>query len=227
MTSPLKITAIRATPINMPLEAPYLWALGEHPGFSKTIVEVETDQGLTGLGEAPSAGDARLINEAIAPRLVGHDAIDIAGAEALCLPETRTSVLTDNPTLLRAFGAVEIALWDLRGKAWRQPLHQLLGGAVRREIPFTDYFAYRAGREASANAVADYCQSLTETHGTTMFEGKISFANPAVSIDLVRTLRDRLGPSAVLRLDSNMEYSLPSAIRIAREIEPMDIRNWE
>lgn len=223
----MQITAIRATPVNVPLEAPYLWALGEHPGFSKTIVEVETDQGPIGLGEAPSAADARLIGEAVAPRLVGHDAFDIAGAEALCLPETRTSVLTDGPTLIRAFGAVEIALWDLRGKAWEQPLHRLLGGAVRREIAFTDYFAYRAGREDSAEAVADYCQGLAERHGTTMFEGKISFADPAQSVALVRTLRDRMGPAAMLRLDSNMAYSLPTAIRIAREIEPLDIRNWE
>lgn len=103
----------------------------------------------------------------------------------------------------------------------------MLGGAVRRAIPFTDYFGYRVGREQSAEAVADYCQSLAEAHGTTKFEGKISFADPAQSVDLVRLLRERLGARAMIRLDSNMAYSLPSTISIAREIEPLDIRNWE
>lgn len=222
----MKITAIRATPVNIPLEAPYRWALGDHHGFAKTIVEVETDQGLIGLGEAPSAGDAHHVSD-LAQRLIGRDALDIAGAEAVCLPEVRTSVLTDDPTIVRAFGAIEIALWDLRGKAWGVPLHTLLGGAVRTEIAFTDYFGYRVGREDSAAAVADACEALRETYGTTCFEGKISFADPRQSIDLVRTLRDRLGPEVMLRLDSNMAYSLPTAIRIAEAIADCDIRNWE
>jgi glucarate dehydratase len=227
----MKITAIRATPVNLPLEAPYIWALGEHPGFSKTVVEVETDQGLTGLGEAPSHGEAAVI-DALAKRLVGTDALDIAAAESRCLPEVRTSVNTDDAGVLRAFGAIELALWDLRGKLWDVPLVTLLGGAVREAIPFTDYFAYRArrgkkGGEASPEAVADACQALNEAHGTTFFEGKLSFAEPGEAIAVVRALRERLGPGAMIRLDSNMAYSLPTAVRIAREIEPFDIRNWE
>jgi len=227
----VKITAIRTTPVNLPLEAPYLWALGEHPGFSKTIVEVETDAGLVGLGEAPSHGDAAVV-DGLAERLIGADALDIAGAEARCLPEVRTSVNTDDAGVLRAFGGVEVALWDLRGKLWNVSVFTLLGGAVRTAIPFTDYFAYRTARggkggEASPEAVADYCFAMREAHGSTFFEGKLSFAEPAESIAVVRALRERLGPDAMIRLDSNMAYSLPTAIRIAREIEPFDIRNWE
>lgn len=227
----MKITAIRATPVNLPLEAPYIWALGEHPGFSKTIVEVETDDGLVGLGEAPSHNEAATI-EGFAERLIGTDALDIAGAEARCLPEVRTSANTDDASALRAFGAIEVALWDLRGKAWNAPVSTLLGGAVRTAIPFTEYFAYRAvkdgrGGEASPEAVADYCVAMREAHGSTYFEGKISFADPALSVAVVRMLRERLGDDAMIRLDSNMAYSVATAIRIAREIEPLDIRNWE
>ena len=227
----MKITAIRATPVNLPLEAPYIWALGEHPGFSKTIVEVETDEGLTGLGEAPSHADATVI-DGLAEGLIGTDALDIAGAEARCLPEVRTSVNTDDAGVVRAFGGIEVALWDLRGKLWDVPVFTLLGGAVRREIPFTEYFAYRGtkdgkGGETSPEAVADYCLSMREAHGSTFFEGKVAFEDPALSVAVVRTLRERLGPNAMIRLDSNMAYTLATAIRIAREIEPLDIRNWE
>ena len=74
-----------ATPINLMLEAPYIWAFGELDGFSPTIVEVETDDGLIGLGETPSPAAAAIINERLASRLIGRDPIDIAGAERVCL----------------------------------------------------------------------------------------------------------------------------------------------
>ena len=82
----MKIRRITATPINFPLEAPYSWVFGELPGFTQTIVEVETDDGLLGLGDASGAGAATLINDTFAPRLVGLDPFDIAGAEFRCLP---------------------------------------------------------------------------------------------------------------------------------------------
>ena len=141
----MKITAIRATPVNIPLEAPYLWSYGSLAGFSKCIVEVETDEGITGLGEAPAPGMAGAI-EGFGARLVGRDPIDIMGAEMACLPSWRGLAVTTDYARIRAFGAVEMALWDIRGKAWGQPLYQLLGGAVRRAVPVTDYFGFR-GRE--------------------------------------------------------------------------------
>ena len=82
----MKITAIRATPVNIPLEAPYLWSYGSLAGFSKTIVEVETDDGIIGIGEGPSPGNVATILNHIAPKLIGRDPIDIAGAERVCLP---------------------------------------------------------------------------------------------------------------------------------------------
>jgi len=228
----MKITAIRATPVNIPLEAPYLWSYGSLGGFSKTIVEVETDSGLVGLGEGPSHANAALIATAFAPRLIGRDPIDIAAAERLCLPSWRGVSTSIDFAAIRAFGAIEMALWDLRGKAWGQPLHALLGGAVRTEIAFTDYFGFReaAGRiggEATPEAVVDYCMRQRELHGTTFFEGKFSTPDPKSSIRMLQLLRKALGDEAMLRIDSNMAYSLATARQIARAIEPLDIRNWE
>ena len=139
----MKIRRVTATPINFPLEAPYGWVFGELPGFSQTIVEVETEDGIIGLGEASGAGAATLINELLGPRLIGHEAIDIAGAEFKCLPFWVSVQSINDQGRIAAFGAIEMALWDIRGKAWKQPLYQLLGGAVRKDIPFTDYFSLR------------------------------------------------------------------------------------
>ncbi len=180
----MKITKITVTPVNIPLETPFLWTGGYYPGTSKAIVEVETDEGLTGLGEAPSAHLAPAI-ENLASRIVGKDPLDIAEIENVCVPPWQIVQNTDDSSSVTAFGSLEIALWDLRGKVWNQPLYMLLGGAVRKEIPFTEYFAFRVkkdgiGGEMDPQAVADYCVQMKEEHGSTMFEGKLIQGDPSV-----------------------------------------------
>jgi glucarate dehydratase len=227
----MKITAVRLTPVNIPLERPYLWTGGLYPGTSKVVIEIETDEGLTGLGEAPS-DELLPVLRSLADRIAGRDPLDIADLEARCVPPWQLVANTDSNAAVRAFGALEIALWDIRGKAWGQPLHQLLGGAVRRDIPFSEYFAFRLapdGRELelSVEPVVEHCLRMREEHGSTIVEGKLIHPDPNVAIEAVRRLREALGPQAVIRLDSNMQWSMPTAIRIAREIEPLDVRNWE
>ena len=223
----MRIAAIKATPINLLLDAPYIWAFGELPGFSVTIVEVTTDDGITGLGEAPSPGAARIINQEVAARLTGHDPVDIAGAEFLCLPHFAGVQSINDPARITAFGAVEMALWDIRGKAWGQPLYKLLGGAVRTQIPFTDYFAQRVGREQTPEEVADYCVALNENFGTTFFEGKFSTADPKISLRILDLIRRKLGDEVMIRIDSNQAYGLATARRLARPLQELGVRNWE
>jgi glucarate dehydratase len=228
----MKIRSIKATPINLRLEAPYAWVFGELDGFSPTIVEVETEDGLIGLGEAPTPAAAAIINDVLAPRLIGRDAFDIAGAEHVCLPYWTGVQSINDRTRIMAFGAIEMAFWDLRGKAWNQPLYQLLGGAVRKDIPFTDYFSLRGDGpkvkgETTPEEVADYCVELHETYGTTFFEGKFSTEDPKVSLRMVELIRRKLGDDAMIRIDSNQAYSLSTARRLARPLEDLGVRNWE
>ena len=222
----MKITRLRATPVNIPLEKPLWWTGGHYPGTSKAIVEVETDAGLLGLGEAPSVDVVGTI-EAMGEALLGADPMDIADCAARCVPPWQIVQNTDDSTSVKAFGAIEIALWDLRGKAWDQPLYQLLGGAVRKDITFTEYFGFRDGGEMSPEAVTDYCLAMRETHGSSFFEGKLILGDPLLEIETVKQLRAALGPEAMIRLDSNMQWSLSTARRILREIEPYDIQNYE
>lgn len=234
----MKIRRVTATPINLPLEAPYVWVFGELPGFSVTIVEVETEDGLVGLGEAPSPAAATLIRDGMGPAFVGQDAFDIAGAERRCVPYWSGVQSTNDTASITAFGAIEMALWDLRGKAWNQPLYRLLGGAVRKAIPFTDYFSQRADGpirpdgsrlkgETTPEEIADYCSQLHEDFGTTMFEGKFSTQDPSISLRIVEAVRRRLGDSAMIRIDSNKAYSLATARRLAGPLQDLGIRNWE
>ena len=228
----MKIVAIRTTPVNIVLEAPYLWAFGELPGFTRTIVEVETDDGIVGIGDVNGAGASSTITELFAPMLIGRDVIDINGAESVCVPWWKGVQSINDPGVIAAFGAVETAMWDIRGKAWGQPIHALLGGAVRTDIPFTDYFSFRADGpsvtgERTAEEVADYCERLHHEHGTTFFEGKLSTADPKVGLRAVRLIRERLGDDVLIRVDSNAAYSLTTALRMAPELEELRVRGWE
>jgi glucarate dehydratase len=227
----MKITAIRATPVLIPLEAPYLWSYGALDGFTKCVVEVETDSGPTGIGEAPSHGAAPII-AAMAERLAGGDPLDIAGLERRVLPSMPAAETVTDHATRSAWGAIEIALWDLRGKVWGQPVANLLGGIHRRAIPFTDYFAFRLprdgkGGERTVQQVVEYCLSLQARHGTTAFEGKVSEPDLGANIRLVEALRDALGPDAMIRIDSNQAFSLPSCLALAPAFEAARVRNWE
>lgn len=228
----MKITAVRATPVNIPLDAPFFWSVGLYPGTTKVVIEIETDQGLVGLGESPSPECAARINQSLAPALVGMNAFDMESCERKCVQETRVVNNTDDSSILKAWGGVEMALWDLRGKAWNQPLYMLLGGPARKEIRFTEYFCFRprvgkAGGEMTPKAIANYCRSMREKHGSTCFEGKLCMGDPNLEIEAVKLIRKAIGDDAMLRLDANMGWSVPTATRILREIEPYNIRNYE
>lgn len=202
------------------------WAGGLYPGTSKLVIEVETDSGLIGLGEAPST-DLHAAVVAMGARLTGLDPLDIAACEERCVPPWQIVQNTDDSSPVRAFGSIELALWDLRGKAWNAPIYRLLGGAVRLQIPFTEYFGFREGREMTPSVVVDYCLRMRAEHGSTYFEGKLSRGDPHLEVETVRLLREALGPLATIRLDANMQYSLPTARRLLYELEPFDIRNYE
>lgn len=173
-----------------------------------------------------------MIKAEIAPALAGADPLDLADCEARCVPPWQITANTGENAASVAFGAVELALWDIRGKVFGMPLYKLLGGAVRKEIAFSEYFAFRpqqdgAGGEMTPEAIVDYCLRMREEHGSSIFEGKLIMGDPQLEIRTVRLLREALGETAQIKLDSNMQWSLTSARWILREIEPFNIRNYE
>ncbi|TQV75867.1 mandelate racemase/muconate lactonizing enzyme family protein [Denitrobaculum tricleocarpae] len=233
----MKITDIKVTHVNVPFDAPFWWTAGLYPGASKSIIEVETDAGIVGLGEAPWWHFGEVVEKEIKPALIGQDPLDLANAESLCVPAYQITANTGENASTVAFGAVELALWDIRGKAMDLPLYKLLGGAVRKAIPFTEYFSFRpawrgqdgtaTGGEMTPEAIVDYCLKMREQHGSTFFEGKLIQGDPELEIRTVRLLREALGPEAMIRLDSNMQWSLTTARWVLREIEAYNIRNYE
>src|SRR3989442_11820467 len=98
-----RIASITVHRVNISLEAPYCWAVGWYHGATKGIVEVETDEGLTGLGEAPSLDLADYVEERTAPALIGLDPLDLDACMAAAVPAHRALRNTHEETALRAF----------------------------------------------------------------------------------------------------------------------------
>lgn len=222
-----RIARIEAWPVNVPLEAPYEMAPGIVAGIHRTIVRVTTEDGIVGLGESPSPADALALTGELGRALVGRETGELRaelGTGPLPRPEHRSDgrVLIEKPLT-----GVEIALWDIAGHEAGVPLFELLGGRQRAEIPFSEYFAYRAGHEQSPAEVAGFCARMAEEHGSTVFEGKVAVRPPDEDVHLVREVRAAIGAEAMLRLDANMGWKPATAERVLSLVEPFDVANVE
>ncbi len=226
----MRIRAIRAIPVNIPFVAPYRFAYGSIASVTKTLVEVEADDGTVGWGEAAD-GDRSAAIAALAPRLIGLDPLDLDQVERACVPAYAYSPWGDVLGARRSHAAVEMALWDLRGRAEGRPLHALLGGAVRLEIPLTEYFSYRLPGpdhpgEASPLAVARECARLVEQHDARIFEGKVGTVGEDEELEMVREIRAAIG-DLPLRLDANGGWTIATARRLMPRFEEHGIDAWE
>ena len=165
----MKITDIRATTVAIPLEAPLRHANGAHWGkFVRTIVEVETDEGLVGLGEMGGGGEsAEAAFHRLKSYLVGHDPFELEALRfKICNP---TASLYNNCTQLQA--ALEFACLDLMGKFLNQTLHRLLGGKLRDQVPFASYLFWRlpnvegTGEVRTIEQLIEHAQELKTRYG--------------------------------------------------------------
>jgi glucarate dehydratase len=231
----MKIIKIKVIPINIRNNFHYVWSAGVLAGFSRQIILVETDEGITGLGETTNLKQGALIED-LSLLLIGKDPLEIVDCEFAFIPELKGLTITGNDMLRSAFGAIDMALWDIKGKAAGLPLYKMLGGAYRKDILFTEYFSMEGFPQAGGSyvkdtrpeAIAEYCIKMREEHGSTLFEGKIATSdNMWDDLEYIRILRERIGKEATIRLDANYGYTLSTAKQLCKHLEDLDIRNIE
>lgn len=221
----MKIVDIRATTVAIPLEAPIRHANGGHWGrFVRTIAEVETDDGLVGLGEMRGTGRAtEQALEGLKAYLVGHDPFDLEAMRFKIL--NPTAALYTNRTALHA--VLEFACLDLVGKKLGVPLYQLLGGKLRDRVPFASYLFWRYPNHEGGNEVRTpdqliaFARELKERHGFTAHKLKGGVFAPDYELEAYRALGEAL-PGDRLRYDPNSVLSVEEAIRFGRAIEDLD-----
>ena len=146
----MKIVEVIVTPIAIP-DVPLANTKGVHPSvFLRAVIQMKTDTGLTGLGEA--YGTARTLTglQTVAPVLQGLDPYNLRELRRrveTALPQgggvNAPTALADHKVVDVVYSAYEIALLDIRGKEVGRPLYDLLGGAVRKTIPFGGYLFYK------------------------------------------------------------------------------------
>jgi glucarate dehydratase len=225
----MKIRAITALPVNIPFRAPYRFSYGSIASLTKTVIELTTEDGVVGLGECADGNRAAEV-VAAGEKLVGLDLRDIAIAEGRIMPAMRYTPWGNVMAARRVFGGIEMAMWDARGKTENVPLFRLLGGAVRSEIPLTEYFSYRFPGtdpgEATPADIARYCATMIERHGSLVFEGKVGTVALAEEVQMVREVRAAIGDRP-LQLDANGGWTVPTAREALALFAPFNISWFE
>ena len=223
----MKITAVKATPVSVPLEAPLRHANGCHWGrFVRTIVEVETDEGLTGLGEMGGGGEsATAAFKGLERYLLGHDPARLE--EMRFRIANPTASLYNNRTQLLA--ALEFACLDILGQKWGVPVSEILGGRLRDRVPFASYLFFRypsptggKGEVRTVDQLVALAKDLKARYGFTSHKLKGGVFAPEYELECYRAVAAAL-PGDRFRFDPNGAWSTEQAIAFGQAIE--DLRN--
>ncbi|MEU8751417.1 glucarate dehydratase family protein [Streptomyces chartreusis] len=241
----LTVTDVRLTPI-LVADPPLLNTQGVHQPYTpRLIVEVETADGITGVGE--TYGDTKYLELArpFARKLVGREVTDLNGlfavADEVAVDRSRVSgqvdvgglrgVQTADKLRLSVVSGFEVACLDALGKALGLPVHALLGGKVRDAVEYSAYLFYRwAGHPEGVRAekddwgaavdpagVVEQARRFKEAYGFTSFKLKGGVFPPDEEIAAVRALAEAF-PGHPLRLDPNGAWSVETSLRVAREL---------
>src|SRR6476661_6443598 len=200
------------------------WAPEDKPAQRSAWVRVHCDDGLSGIGEAsPMQGGLAslgIIAHNLASALIGADPLDHAVLHDRLLH--RFVKLGPEGALTGALAAIDIALWDLKGKLFNQPIYKLLGGAWRTRLPF--YASIGGNGERSVDQVLRVVEARLKDNPAAV---KIRFDNDRTDPDLdipgdiakARAVRRLVGDDFPLAFDANNGYSVGGAIRVGRALE--------
>jgi len=217
----LKITEVRTRPLLVPYTSPYHWAQGVIDGAMVILVEVDTDEGYTGYGESIGTPSAEGIQSYV--NLAGKNCINRSPFEnAQLMAEAYHALFQALGTCSsprfggQVLAGLEMALWDLMGKATGLAAHELMGGAVREEI---QYFGFAQGE--TAEEIAAEAKLLAES-GCEVIYFKVGRGD-ALDIAIAQQVRAAIGPQKRLRMDPNEHWSPVRAARLIRKMCEFDV----
>ncbi len=234
-----RITNATITPVAF-RDPPLLNAVGVHQPFAvRSIIEVETSDGVTGLGE--SYGDASHLERLhlAAEALRGCDVFATNEMLEVTARTLRGVVASDRHgltgqisaagTVLRTFAAFEVAALDIQGKLLQRPVADLLGGSVRTSVPFSAYLFYkwashpgekpdRFGAALDPSSIVEQARWMLGSYGFRAIKLKGGVLAPEEEIETIIALREAF-PGVPLRLDPNTAWSVATSIKVGRELD--------
>jgi glucarate dehydratase len=214
----MKITGLKSTVVAVPTIWPAKSEVSASHYRLAVLVEVFTDEGLVGLGEAPNpvgVEATKTIIDSIEPILVGEDPTNVEILKKKLYAHYNLTHLHIHAACW-AINGIDMALWDIMGKACQKPLYQIWGGAFRKKIKF-----YGDVRRASPDEVAAQASTLAEEGFKTIYM-KVGF-NEEEDIACVRAIREAIGPKLKVRVDANQSWSAGEAVRIIRRLSEYDL----
>lgn len=245
----MKIVEMHVTPVAIS-DPPLLNAAGLHAPYAlRTIVELVTDDGLSGLGEVPGSSKTTAALEAAREVVVGADPFQLNGIMRELQTRfgqdriaDRGEAPWDQRTHVHVTSAVEVACFDLMGKATHRPVVDLLGGRVRDRVDFSAYLFYKYegaggrlefGTDPDASGWAEVRQSaaldpagivsqargMCAEFGFKSIKLKGGAMPPHEEVDAILALREAFGPATPLRLDPNAIWSEQTAIDAASRLQ--------
>ncbi len=226
----MKITGIRTHVLKSPLAQPFAFSQGWVPTRSATLVEITTDSGPVGWGEAFAQGmeapeiSAAAIEHALAPLLTGADPLEIEVLWHRMYHRTRD--YGRKGSVIAAISAIDIALWDIAGKHYGVPVSRLLGGAFRKTVqPYATGF-YRIEGQGEAPRLAEEALQHYDA-GFRAMKIKLGFGVDD-DIAVMRAIgRAVEGKGVTLMVDSNHAYGRAEALRLGYVLDEYDMRWYE
>lgn len=219
------IKSVKTHVVTTPIKRPFTSARGWlYKTRGTCLVEVETADGVVGWGECygPSAVAKSFIDTQLGARVVGRDPFDVE----VIWEDLYNRIKDYGPKgmSIAAISGIDIALWDLMGKVTGKPVHKLIGGAFRTEVD-----AYATGMYFidMGNLVGEAVEEA-EGYARAGFKAmkmKIGLGSVARDIERVAAVRKAIGPDVKLMVDANHSLSVPTAIRMGRKLEELDV-DW-
>lgn len=245
-----KIKEIHITPIAI-VDPPLLNAAGLHAPYAlRTILEIVTDDHISGISEIPGTADIDAALEESKQVLIGKDVFELNDIRqalenrfGLDSNADRGLAPWDQRKLVHIFSAVEVACMDIMGKVMGRPVVDLLGGKMRDRVPFSAYLFYKyegAGgkfefntdpaatgwslaRQKSAlnpSEIVAQAQAMCKEFGFQSIKLKGGVFEPRQEVDAIIALREAFGPNVPLRIDPNALWEVETAIQYGKEMEP-------
>lgn len=232
----LAIKDIRVHPISVPLARTFWMSREPYRTASEIIVEVLTSEGIVGYGQIhgrPMEEIVKILHQ-MTPMLIGMDALahEVIWEKLFALTYSRQRADWDvdagqphfghglRPQIMAAIAGIDIALWDIKGKALGLPVWRLLGGGE------TKVFAYASGgyyeEDRSSLAVIDEMRGYVE-QGYKAVKMKCGCGDLDVDVARIRGVREAIGDDVKLMIDANSAFSLAEAEEAIRAFEPYDI----
>ena len=235
----MKIADIRTIALSYRCDQPYASAAGVQATRGALLVEIETDDGTVGIGEAGLGGGATatVIEKTLKPLLIGEDPLLIEGLWQKMFARTRQ--YGRRGVVMQAISGIDIALWDIAGKVAKMPVYRLLGACRDRVEAYASGGFYQEGKSAADLAAEAEGYRARGFKGMKMKVGRnpttgthlrelignreLCEVDPSEDIARVAAVRQALGPRAKLMVDANCAWSPAMAIEMGRAMEPYNL----